>query len=170
MPDDAQPASASPSAPDESRSGSRHEYVVDDEFARRFTTATLGHTLTAGALPWIILGGVALMFGLPYVTGRTPNWGTVLIAVVVVLLFPVLLVWRSRGVARDLPPGSVLWTRFDSAGFTLGRPRGAVSVDYASLTRPKIYGDFVFFRHATTRQTHTYPRALFPDAELARFS
>ena len=170
MPDDAQPASASPSEPDESLSGPRHEYVVDGEFARRFTTATLGHTLTGGPLPWIIGGGIALMIALPYVTGRTPNWGTFLIIVIVLALFPLLLVWRSRGVARDLPPGSVLWTRFDSAGFTLGRPRGAVSVDYSTLTRPKIHGDFVFFRHATTRQTHTYPRALFPDAELARFS
>ena len=170
MPDDAQPASASPSDPDEGGSGPRHEFVVDDEFARRYTAATIGHTLTGTPLPWIVGGGILLILGMPYLFGRTANWSNLLVVVIVLLLFPVLLWWRSRGVARDLPAGSLLWTRFGDAGFTLGRPLGAVTVEYAALTSPKVHGDFVFFRNATTRQTHTYPRALFPDAELARFS
>lgn len=170
MPDDAQPVPASPSDPDEASSGPRHEFVVDDEFARRFTSATIGHALTGTPLPFVLAGGIILILGLPYLVGRTPNWSNFLVVAVIVLLFPVLLWWRSRGMARDLPVGTVLWTRFDHAGFTLGRPRGAVTVDYATLTRPQVHGEFVFFRNATTRQTHTYPRALFPDAELARFS
>jgi len=94
----------------------------------------------------------------------------VIVAVAMLVLWPLLAVLGTRSTIRKQIGTETLWSGFDDEYVTAARGGEVVRMRYRAFDRLVTERGAAELRVASTREWQLYPLALFPEEERARFS
>lgn len=157
-----------------------YRYEAPDDARRKLAWASVRYTLFAARQQQIFYAVIVVFALLLQTTKGWSPFGTALAEALIFMavgLVSVVLWSTTVGYAQTyhstryrFPPGAVLESGFGDDGFVLRGPTGESYAPYTHMKGAIARGDFVFFSLGSIAGTAVFPRALFPDHEVARIN